>query len=95
MIAFLGEMLQHPVVQGALGSAVFWVILQGLTYAASKGPAFFGMLKKQLKCFLRGLIFICVALLIGSGSDVVYSICLIGGIYSLFKGLTWLQPSIH
>jgi hypothetical protein len=47
---------------------------------------------EAFKNFLKGLLFICLALLLGSWLPVIHEVCLVGAIYYLFRALVWFVP---
>jgi len=124
--SFLNLTNGHPIIQGALGSGLFWVVLRvfqflwprflrliGYTVTIDRRKKFREYIylrytsmdglvnsveghqlstSRAFRGLLTGLMFICVALLIGGSTAVIWGICLVAALVYFWSALMWLIP---
>src|ERR1700691_661265 len=124
---FTDKNAMHTILLGAIGSAVFWIVLQLIKFVISRMskvgseawlvagkrnkfreyiyrrftsregliPASIGFqhsVSQALSYMLTGLMFCCVALLIGGYSKIVLSICLVSALVYFGNAWLWVTP---
>jgi len=129
MLNDLIQKLSHlpGILQGAIGSALFWIVLKALEFVAVSFLRFAGrttaVINRQMKFreyiyrrftsrsglvnyvqgfqyvmsraftgLLTGLVFCCLALLLGGSSQVIWGVCLVAALVYFGTALTWLVP---